>query len=184
MSARTDLLYSCPYPPPTGDSVMWSRTEGLLVAGLLLVVSSSVAAQTGSISGRVTGVDTRAALGGASVQVLTGTRTVASALTTESGAYAVSGVPAGTYEMLVTRIGYAPQRSANVIVTAGGGTTLDFALPTAITQLDAVVATASRRLEKALDAPAQIAVVTEQEIEERPTTTVTGHLRGLPGVDV
>lgn len=163
---------------------MWSGPERLLAAGFLLVVSSSAAAQTGSISGRVTGADARTGLGAARVQVLTGTRAMASTLTTEDGAYTVSGIAAGTYEILVTRIGYAPQRTAAVTVIAGGSTRVDVALRAAATQLDAVVATASRRLEKALDAPAQIAVVTEEEIEERATVTIAGHLRGTPGVDV
>lgn len=154
------------------------------VAGFLLVVSTSATAQTGSISGRVISVESRAGVDGARVQVLTGTQALASTITREDGAFSVSGIAAGAYEVLVMRIGYAPGRTPNVIVTAGGSTRLEVALHAAASQLDAVVATASRRLEKALDAPAQITVVTEEEIEERATVTVAGHLRATPGVDV
>ena len=55
--------------------------------------------------------------------------------------------------------------------------------PTVI-QLDQVIVSASRRPEKQTDAPVFSSVVPEVQITERPTLTVTDHLKGLPGVDI
>ncbi len=150
----------------------------------ILATAAPVAAQTGSITGRVTAVASSTALAGARVQLLAGARTVASTITGDDGAYTIANVAAGTYDVLATRIGNAPLRTPGVAVVAGRPTTLDIALPITATRLDAVVSTASRRVEKALDAPAQITVVTEEQVEERATVTLAGHVQGIAGVDV
>jgi iron complex outermembrane receptor protein len=154
------------------------------VVTLILTLTASAAAQTGSLSGRITAADSRAPLTGARVQLLSGAQTVGSAVSDAEGRYAIRGIPDGTYDVLATRIGYAPHRSANLAIMQGAAATLDVELRMAATQLDAVVATASRRQEKALDAPAQIAVVNEEQIEERATITLAGHVQGVPGIDV
>lgn len=161
-----------------------SATARLLSAAILFSLASTAAAQTGSVAGRVTSADSRMALSGARVQVLSGAATIAVAATGDDGSYTISGIREGTYDVLATRIGQAPQRSSNVAVASGRTTTVDFALGPSATQLDAIVSTASRRLEKALDAPAQIVVVPQEQIEERATVTVAGHVQSLPGVDV
>ncbi len=156
----------------------------LLSAALLVTLAAGAEAQSGSVTGRVSAADSRAPMSGARVQLLSGARVAGSAVSDASGSYAIRGVADGTYEVLATRIGYAPQRSANVVVGQGGTVTLDVALRVAATQLDAVVGTASRRLEKALDAPAQIAVIDAEQLEARPTVTVAGQLQAMVGVDV
>jgi outer membrane receptor for ferrienterochelin and colicins len=156
----------------------------LVVPVALLILTAAADAQTGAVTGRIAAADSRAPLMGARVQLLSGARTIGSAIADADGRYAIRGIADGTYDVLSTRIGYAPQRSANVVIAQGAATTLDVTLRVAATQLDAVVATASRRQEKALDAPAQIAVVEEEQIEERATITLAGHVQGLAGVDV
>ena len=49
--------------------------------------------------------------------------------------------------------------------------------------LNPVVVTASRRQEKALDAPASISTVSAEEVARTAATTVADHVRALPGVD-
>ncbi|MGH7575598.1 MAG: TonB-dependent receptor plug domain-containing protein [Longimicrobiales bacterium] len=50
--------------------------------------------------------------------------------------------------------------------------------------LDPVVVSASKRSEKALDAPAHVEVITAEKIQKRPAINVVDHLRGTAGVDV
>ena len=160
-----------------------SRRTGPIALLLTAALAATAAAQTSTISGRVTASDSRAGLAGARVSLVTGARTVASAMTAENGAYTLTGVAYGTYDLVATRIGYAPRRMLQLAVSAPA-TTADVVLDAAPTRLDAIVATASKRPEKALDAPAQIAVVTGAQVEERATVTLAGHVQGMAGIDV
>ncbi|HEX2094226.1 MAG TPA: TonB-dependent receptor [Longimicrobiaceae bacterium] len=51
-------------------------------------------------------------------------------------------------------------------------------------QLDPIVVSASKRPEKALNAPARVEVVGERTIDERPAITPVEHLRSVPGIDI
>jgi outer membrane receptor for ferrienterochelin and colicins len=51
-------------------------------------------------------------------------------------------------------------------------------------QLDPIVVSASKRPEKALNAPARVEVVGERSVDERPAVSMTEHLRNVPGVDI
>jgi iron complex outermembrane receptor protein len=57
-------------------------------------------------------------------------------------------------------------------------------MPAIVAELNPVVTTASRKEEKALDAPASVAVIDVRDIQERTATTVADHVQGLAGVDV
>lgn len=51
-------------------------------------------------------------------------------------------------------------------------------------ELDPIVVSASKRPEKALNAPARVEVVGERAIDERPAVSATEHLRSVPGIDI
>ena len=141
-------------------------------------------AQGGAIGGKVA-LSSGAPLPGVRVQALTSTGQIAgSVLSREDGTYRIANVAAGTYAVMATRIGYVPRRMENVAVSAGGTATVDIEIKESVTELNPVVTTASRRPEKALDAPASVSVVDVRDIQERPAVTVADHVRGLPGVDV
>lgn len=165
-------------------STLVTRTTLAFAAVLVLLAAPAASGQSGSVSGRIVAADSRSPLAGARVQLMSGERAVATTATDDDGRYRIANVAPETYEVLATRFGFAPARSGPVVVSAGGTATMDLALNASAMQLDAVVATASRREEKALDAPAQISVVSEEQIEERATTTVAGHVQGMVGVDV
>ncbi|HEV2146215.1 MAG TPA: TonB-dependent receptor [Longimicrobiaceae bacterium] len=50
--------------------------------------------------------------------------------------------------------------------------------------LDPIVVSASKRPEKAVNAPARVEVVGERAVDERPAASVAEHLRNTPGVDI
>jgi iron complex outermembrane receptor protein len=54
----------------------------------------------------------------------------------------------------------------------------------AVVELNPVVTVASRREEKALDAPASVSVIEVRDIQERPSVTAADHVQGIAGVDV
>ncbi len=157
-----------------------------VLAGLLgLLAGAPAAAQAGSISGRLTDAGTGAPLANARVEVRGPDGTVVgSAVSAEDGAYRVSALPAGSYEVVVTMLGYETGRRADVRVSAGRETVVALQVASLAYPLNPVIVTASKKAEKATDAPATVSVVTARQIEERPVVTPVDHLRETPGVNI
>jgi iron complex outermembrane receptor protein len=149
---------------------------------VLLVVPTLGFAQNGTVTGTVTDSRTNQPVGGARVQALTATTVVAATQSRDDGTYRLSVAP-GTYTIVVNRIGFRPG-NATATVTAGGAVTANVVMTEAIVELNPVVTVASRKEEKALDAPASVSVVEVRSIAEKPTVTAAGQVEGLAGVDV
>ncbi|MCC7053009.1 MAG: TonB-dependent receptor [Gemmatimonadaceae bacterium] len=156
----------------------------LLPAAASLLFAATAAAQSGSLTGRITTRDAGRPLDNARVTVAEGARVVGVATSGESGQYTLPNIAAGTYTVSVSRIGFRLQRFPGTVVRSGQATTVNAGLEEVPTQLNAVVTSVSRRQEKALDAPASVAVISTEAIERRPSITVADHVRGTPGVDV
>jgi TonB-dependent SusC/RagA subfamily outer membrane receptor len=110
-----------------------------LAASLVLLASARIAtgqAQTGTISGTVTG-EIGQPIGGAQVALVgTGLGT----LTNPNGKYTIVNVPAKEYRLRAQMIGHRPIENP-VTVTAGGTVTQDFVLRKQVIALDEVVVT-------------------------------------------
>jgi TonB-linked SusC/RagA family outer membrane protein len=122
------------------------RRRSLLTWLFALVVPSLAAAQTGTITGKVTDE-----VGGAPLEasrvILTGTTRIET--TNREGGYTFREVQPGTYQVRVLRVGYRPATDS-VTVAAGAADTADFAMAAAPVQLDEIVTTATgeqRKLE-------------------------------------
>ncbi len=142
-------------------------------------------AQAGTITGLVRSAETGAPLIAAYVQVTgpDGDR-IAATITGQTGRYLVNTVPVGSYTVTVNTTGYATMRAEGVSVAAGQTAVADFDLSPRAIDLDPISVTASRREERALDAPARVEVVSPVEIAETPTLQPVDHLRDLAGVDI
>ncbi len=161
-----------------------SRVRRIALLASFLLAAPPALAQGGAISGRVAAQD-GTPIPGAQVQATNASgQMAASVRSRDDGTYRIPNVPAGTYTLSATRIGHQPTNVPNVVVPAGGEVTVDFSMEVFAAELNPVVTTASRRPEKALAAPASVAVVDVRDIQERPAVTVTDHVKGLPGVDV
>lgn len=158
--------------------------SGLVRLLLVATLPAAAFAQTGSIAGRVTDSTTAAPLSGATVRVMAGVTVAGSATAGEDGSYRIVNLAPGTYDVSVTRLGYTARRVSGVRVASGETAQIDVRMVEFVTQLNPAVVTASRREEKALDAPATISVVETREIEQRPSVTVADHLKGVPGIDI
>jgi outer membrane receptor for ferrienterochelin and colicins len=142
-------------------------------------------AQTGSISGTVRSVEAGSPISSAVVQaVAPGGGIAASTLSDQRGRYLLVNLAPGSYTVVVTVTGFETQRTAGVQVTGGQAAVVNADLTSRAIDLDPIVVSASKRQEKALEAPARVEVITPQVIEQRPVITPSDHLRAVPGVDV
>jgi YD repeat-containing protein len=91
-------------------------------------VQFTVGPSVASIVGSVTNATGGAAISGASVQVLQSNAPVSSAISAVNGSYSVSGLPAGTYDLLVSAVGFGISVIPGDIVTPSGTTTVNVPL--------------------------------------------------------
>ena len=109
---------------------------------LTSMVSIAWSQTTGKISGTVQGDDGRA-LAGANVEVV-GTGSGASS--NAEGVFQILNVPAGSYVVRTTYIGYTAQEVSGVRVVTGLNTSVDFSLSTAAVEGDVVQVVAEKPL--------------------------------------
>ena len=105
------------------------------------------------------------------------------AITNDQGVYRLDRLPPGIYEITISYIGYETLIATGVEIRAGESITRDFKLTAVALIGQQVVVSASRKQEKALDAPASIATIDAVEIRDRAVLSPTEHIKSLPGVD-
>src|SRR5687767_14081201 len=170
--------------PNTRSLMSALNVRTLLIGAAVTFFSLPAAAQTGTISGRVTDAGTGAGVASAGVRVLAGIRNAGGAATDDNGNYRISNIPAGTYTVEARRVGYTPTRRDGIVVGAGASATVDIAMGPLPTMLEVVITGVSRSAEKIIDAPASVSRVNEAQINERPSITLADHVAALPGIDV
>ena len=152
---------------------------------LCLLWATTVLGQApGKLSGKVLDGEGVAIVGANVVlesAALTGGKT--GSVTDDEGRFSFASLPAGSYVVKVSHIGYSELVRAGVQMAPDGQLALDLILKDAIIFLDQNVVSASRRQEKILDAPASVAVVEAEDIRSQPTLSVVEHIRDLPAVD-
>lgn len=150
----------------------------VLAAGFAtLLFSSPLAAQTGSISGRVT--DERGnPLAGAAVRVV-GPSAI-SARSGATGAYVLESVPAGSRTIQARLIGFRSQ-TAQVAVAAGQRANQDFSLAADPLKLEAVVVTGTQTPRTKLETSNATTVLTAADITQASPRSTTEALRYVPG---
>lgn len=151
--------------------------------GLVFLMWASSAFAQAVVRGAVTDAETNGPLPGANV-IITGGNVQTGAATFTTGEFEIKNVPAGTYTVTVSFIGYETQTLTDVAISQGQTKTLDIALTPKDIEFNPISITASRRPEKVLEAPASITVMEAEAIEARPVLTPTEHLKALPAVDV
>ena len=171
--------------PPRSNVGTRSLRRQLGIAALAmasgLAAPSSLLAQaaTGSITGTVTDL-AHAAVAGARVAVV---GTALGATTGLDGHYRVGSVPTGTYELRIQRIGQHAHSTPNVVVRASQETTADIMLTSASTSLEAVVVSASRRVEKVTDAPATITSLSTEQLDNSVGNSIASAFKEVKGLD-
>jgi outer membrane receptor for ferrienterochelin and colicins len=164
---------------------MTRSPRGALLAAVAMLVGSAAPAiaQTARVEGRVVDASTARPVNFAFIRLLSAGSLAATEQTRDDGRFTVLAPP-GMYRVIVSRTGFGTWSKDSVVVTAAGLSLGDILLPSAETQLERVVVTASRKAETALDAPATIFSVSPQGVIERSAATHIDHLRAVPGLDV
>jgi iron complex outermembrane receptor protein len=109
---------------------------------------------------------------------------VATDLTAAGGTYRIGNLSGGTYTVTFTAAGWENLTETGVVVAAGETVNLSPQMRERAFTLNPLSVTTSKKVEKALDAPAAVEVVDEQDIEERPATSLTDHVKEKAAVDV
>ena len=161
----------------------WSVSHYLrsaLAAATLIAAPAVVQSQAGTIIGRVTAGQGQP-LVEARVQVV-GQSLFTSA--SSEGRYTLRGVPAGTVEVRVIRVGYVEQKKS-ITVAANATATLDFTMEVAVVKLQEVVTTATGEQRK-VELGNTVAVIdAARRVEETPINSVNDLLVAkAPGVAV
>ncbi len=150
---------------------------------LTLVLPRAGLAQEGAIAGTVTD-ELGTGLGTVQVEILRGDGSVvAGAFSAASGTFRITNVPSGTYTVSFTLPGWELVEQDAVRVVAGQTTSVNASLSERSFNLNPITVTTSKRVEKALDAPAAVEVVSREAIEARPTVTPVDHVKEQAGVD-
>ena len=158
------------------------RLAGVILAVIMTAIPAA-AQETGILTGRIAS-ESGASLLGASVVVKSPAIDGLRGSTSDSrGMYRVDGLPAGEYEVTVTYLGYESDTATGVLVQGGARTERDFVLAATVLLGQEVVVSASRKQEKALDAPASVEVVEMKDIRDSQALSVDEHIKNLSGVD-
>ncbi|MGK2963734.1 MAG: TonB-dependent receptor, partial [Gemmatimonadaceae bacterium] len=155
------------------------RFSALLVALVAIMAAppSAASAQSGRVTGTVTGAGNRPIADAQVVIVNTGFR----AITDANGGFSIAGVPAGRYELRVARIGETPRTI--LIDVASGETVANVQLVRAAVDLGGVTVSATRRAEKVTDAPATVTVINTEALDATVGNTFAGALKEAKGID-
>ena len=154
-------------------------------AGFCILVSATAYAQNGTISGKITEQASSGPVANADVSARTGLGGAATTKSRENGTYTLSVAP-GSYTVSVRSVGREPKQVDNVVVRAGQTATVDVVMSASVRQLEKTVTTATigAEPEKNIESPNAISVVSGVQIAERPSASITDHLKAVPGLSI
>tara|TARA_Y100001970_G_scaffold29085_1_gene35888 strand:+ start:1407 stop:4523 length:3117 start_codon:yes stop_codon:yes gene_type:complete len=151
----------------------------LRISAIVVLVSAAWSQTTGKISGTVQGED-GTPLAGANVLVV---GTASGASSDADGNFQIINVPAGSYSIRATYIGYASKEVTGARVISGLNTSVNFSLSTSTIEGDVVQVTAEKPLIQK-DETSSVNVVTGDQLENMPIRDLDGVLATMPGVVV
>jgi outer membrane receptor for ferrienterochelin and colicins len=165
-----------------------SRPRGLVRSGALMLAAltlcpTTARGQDAILSGTVTDSTSGQFLDGVRIELRRGGTLAASTISDATGRFSLSVAP-GTYDVTVKRLDYRPEGIRAIALSAGERRSLAIRLTPQAIVFNPVVVSASRAEEKVLDAPAAVAVMDRQTIEERPALTPIDYLYATPAVQI
>ena len=150
----------------------------LAVMLLVLMAVGSVYAETGTISGVITGENGNPIVG---VNVWLKGTTIGSSTRTD-GSYRITGIPSGTYEIIAAHIG---NRSVELpVVISGNSIEVDISMMDGYIYGEEVVVSSTLRPQKLVDAPGTISVVYTEELHKAAGFSFANSIQNVKGVNV
>ncbi|MEK9138234.1 MAG: carboxypeptidase-like regulatory domain-containing protein, partial [Bacteroidota bacterium] len=150
---------------------------GLLPPTLCVLTAQGL----GTVAGTVVSSEDSSALIGANVLIQ---GTVLGATSGVEGRFIISRVPEGTYDLLVSRVGYERRLLSGLVVKAADTLKVRIAIAPLPIQSEAVVVTASKRDQSLEEIPVSVSLVDAKMIEQRNSVTIDDALRYVPGVNM
>ena len=145
---------------------------------LVLLAVGSVYAESGTISGVITGENGNPIVG---VNVWLKGTTIGSSTRTD-GSYRITGVPSGAYEIVAAHIG---NRSVELpVVISGNNVKIDISLMNGYISGEEVVVSSTLRPQKLVDAPGTISVVYTDELHKAAGFSFANSIQNVKGVNV
>jgi len=144
---------------------------------------SSFAQNSGSITGFVIDRASQQPLDGASIKLDGSAKaTVADSL----GKFRITGIPVGSYNLEVSKVGYKTFTLYNIVVTSGNENSYTVEMDQQVTSLTAVEVKANKRTVRAatLETPLSVQRLTSEEIKSNPggNFDISKVIQTLPGV--
>ncbi|MCG8343305.1 MAG: TonB-dependent receptor [Chlorobiales bacterium] len=138
------------------------------------------AADPGSLKGKITDKTDDEAVIGASVMLENTTLGAASDI---EGNYMIQNIPAGTYQLKVNALGYAPFFQT-ITINPGQTTTLNPQLDQTTVMASEIIVGAALYKQDRLEVPVTVSIVTDEEIKEEPNPSLDEVIEDVPGVNV
>ncbi|MDZ7359634.1 MAG: TonB-dependent receptor [candidate division KSB1 bacterium] len=145
----------------------------------LFGAATTAAPQTGAIAGRVQTADQGAPLPGANI-VLVGSHL--GATTDANGFYLIANVPAGSYQVRATFVGFIRTTAEDVRVRPNLTTMINFKLQEETLEGEAVTVVAKRHTINP-EVSSSLADVDAEDLKSLPLTTIEEAIRLQPGVE-
>jgi iron complex outermembrane receptor protein len=155
------------------------RLTRALVALTVAGPTAALAQSEGSVRGTVTSAGHGAILG-ARVATESPGRV---AVTDANGRFTLRDLPAGSYSVLVTALGYKPLRRT-VSVAGGKTTSVDVQLEPGSLMLSSVIVTATRTPIEATKVASTVNVLTPEHVQSSPARESQDLLREIPGIEL
>ena len=150
----------------------------LLTCSFSILHSQNVGVLAGSVKDKIT----QEALIGVTLMV---DGTTLGSVTDVNGNFRIGDIPAKSYNITASYLGYAPQTRFNVVVTSGNTNFLNFELEPSSNTLNAVVISENRSVRVAsLETPLSIQNLSVEEIKSNPggNFDISRVVQALPGV--
>ncbi|MCS6809095.1 MAG: TonB-dependent receptor [Bacteroidota bacterium] len=142
---------------------------------LMLMTSTALAIAAGRVVGKVTDEDTNAPLGGVSIKIKVGSK-VLGAFTAKDGTYEIRNVPAGSYEITASYIGFKT-KTLKVTVVDDAEARVDFQMQLDLLLLEEAVVIGYGTKQKK-DVTGAVSRVNANEIANLPVPSIDQALQG------
>ncbi|MFO7889887.1 MAG: TonB-dependent receptor [bacterium] len=133
------------------------------------------------LQGTVVDAETGKPLYGANVMVIS---TVLGDATDNKGHFIITGLPAGTYDIKATMMGYTGELKKDILVGSDRDTSITFSLHPTVIEQPAVMVTASKRKQSTENIASSFEVIGRRDIETRNVQSLEEIVQKSSGVNI
>ncbi len=149
-----------------------------IILAILLGFFYSISSQSISIQGTVSDLKTNQSVSGAFVFINYNYSTY----TNSHGLFTISDIPAGKYEIKISRLGYKLYSSEIIIESSSKD--FNFKLEQSLIELDEVIVTTSKTEDYLKNSPYSELLISNKEIESKPLQSFADIVKDQPGVSL